>query len=1158
MEKQKLKSFSKLLLITFLGIISVGLRIMPASFTNTLDMEDFGLGALPLSFIPNHGQSDESVLYQVRGLHGDIYFKSQNVLLALPNSNDDYFSVLQLEFLGRNPNSQIEHLESLPGKVNYFRGNDSSRWFSNIPSYSGISYTNLYDGIDLSYFGTDGLLKSEFSVAVGANPQLIRWQYRGAEAVWVDSKTGDLLIRLESSDILREKSPIAWQDIAGERIAVSLAFQVDEQQVVSFVIGDYNPGYSLTLDPVVEYSSYIGGSNEESAGGIASDNDGNVYVAGRTLSTNFPASDGALDETHNGTNDVYVVKINTDESGAASLVWATYLGGGASDDATDLAVDDSGNVYITGLTYSSGTVPPAFPTTGNAYSTTYVFNSVFLSKISSDGTTLLYSSFIGRGDAYALDVDSSGNAYITGTTSVLSYPTTSNAYQQTGDSVNTNSQIFLSKIDTTASGTASLVYSSYLYGNDTDFANDIAVDDAGNAYITGKTESTNFPVTASAFQGSLKDHVQGGIDAFVTRIDTTQSGSSSLAYSTYFGGQFNSEGLSGAENFNTDSGSIATSGTGIVYVTGETNSVDLPVTNAYQSTYRGGLMDAFVARFDTNQSGSASLDFSSYLGGSDYDKGYGLTADTFGNVYVVGSTQSTNFPKLNGLSYTTGGFISRINTNASGNAALLSSTRLGGYGPFLYAAFVDGNGTVYLLSGATDNTPPVLGGFQTSFGGGVDAYVTRISYYSDLVLNRSEPNNPVAINTAFSYTFTVTNTGTDTATNVTLDETLAGTLTINSATASQGSCTLDTQSYSCNLGNLTVNGSATVTVNVTPGDIGNIEKDALVNAVEIDTNITNNISSTDTSVVYATDLGVSISDTPDPLVATEELTYTATVSNNGSYDATNVILTDIFPTGLNYVSSSPSQGSCNLLGSTLSCDLGTILVGNSATVDIVVTRATSGTATNTVSVDSTEIDPVAGNNSATASTTVLPPPPAAPTLLSPANGATVNNLRPAFSWNRPTSAVRFEIQIDTSLSFTNPANSTTGTSFTPFGSLLTTSYYWRVRAFNSYDVPSEWSTVNSVIIASPLNSAPLLNFYTTSTPTLTWNSVSWASQYEIQVDDNSSFTAPLEFTTIVSATELSVTTTTLPEGTHYWRVRALNGATVGAWTTAQSFMVDEP
>jgi uncharacterized repeat protein (TIGR01451 family) len=288
------------------------------------------------------------------------------------------------------------------------------------------------------------------------------------------------------------------------------------------------------------------------------------------------------------------------------------------------------------------------------------------------------------------------------------------------------------------------------------------------------------------------------------------------------------------------------------------------------------------------------------------------------------------------------------------------------------------------------------------------------------------------------------------------------------------------------------------------------------------------------------------------------LMYSITVSNNGSYDATNVVLTDTLPIGSSYISGIASQGTgCSLTTNKVTCNLDTIAVSGTATVEIIITRSTAGTVNNVVSVKSTEIDSNTANNSSTISTTVLPPPPAAPILLNPANGATVANLQPTFTWTWPTGASRYEIQIDPTPAMTAPAIPVTGASYIPTGALLTTTYHWRVRAFNSAGVPSEWSSINQVTILTPNNAAPITNYYTTNTPTLTWNNITWATQYEIQVDSSSSFTAPLEFTIVVSASNLSVTTAALSEGTHYWRVRAINGTTLGAWSSTASFMIDE-
>jgi uncharacterized repeat protein (TIGR01451 family) len=1129
----------------------------------------FDISALGISFVPNRGQTDSAALYQVNGTTGELFFKSHSLVFVLPTPNQDETSAssaVELEFLGRNESTYIETLEALNGKVNYLRGNESSAWLTNLPSYSGLVYRNIYEGIDLSYFGTEGQLKSTFTVAPFVNPAQITWQYRGAERTWVDA-SGNLMIQLVGGAILREQAPIAWQEINGAKHEVSVAFRVDSDGLVDFAIGDYDSNYELILDPVIEYSSYAGGSTQDKVAAIAADDNGFIYVVGNSESTNFPTTIGALSITRQGPSDAYVMKINTNASGSASLVWSTYLGGGSGDSAEDVDVDPDGNIYIAGITGYTASPTVSFPLTGNAFQTTFTSccgSHAFLTKLDPTGTNLLYSSYLGGTSvdyAYGVSADSNGNAYIVGATDSTNFPTTANAYQTV---LQAFSKVFLSKIDTNASGAASLVYSTYIDANDFESIVEVDVDDSGNAYLTGATESSNFP-TVRAYQPNLKINGLGdGLDVYVMRFDTNLSGTASLVYSTYFGGQLSVTGLAGVEAYVLPGGNIVTDGNGIVYIAGWTNSADLPIVNGYQTTNHGGIYDAFIAKFDTNLSGVSSLLYSSYLGGSDIDEAYGLAVDS-GIVYVTGATGSTNFPLINNFSIPAGvgdiaGFLSRIDTNTSGTASLLSSTKLIGVGFRPIAGNALGaSSRVYVAGEIFQLNPSVVDGFQTTSAGGSDAFVVGLEYQADLQVTRTESSAVLPLGSSRSYTLTVTNPGIDTASDVVLTEDLAEIGVVNTATSTKGTCAIADTVVTCNLGNMFTSTSATISINFTSSTADTFTKTATVTANELDSNLANNTHVGNTLVVNTTDLSVSQTDSPDPVVATEELMYSITVSNNGSFDATNVVLTDNLPTGAAYVSAIASQGTgCSIATNKVTCNLGTIPVAGTATAEVIITKSTAGTMNHLVSVTSIEIDSNTANNSSLITTTVLPPPPAVPTLLNPANGATVASLTPTFTWTLPAGASRYEIQIDPTPAMTAPVVAVAGASYIPTGALLTTTYHWRVRAFNSSGVPSEWSNVNQVTISSPNNVAPLTNYYTTNTPTLTWNNVTWATQYEIQVDNSSSFTAPLEFTITVSASNLSVTTAALAEGTHYWRVRAINGTSLGAWSSTASFLVDIP
>ena len=375
------------------------------------------------------------------------------------------------------------------------------------------------------------------------------------------------------------------------------------------------------------YSTYLGGSNHERGTGIAVDASGNAYVTGSTLSTNFPNLN--QNQTDQGDNDVFVTKLNTNLSGAASLVYSTYLGGDGFDNGTGIAVDSTGNAYVTGETSSTD-----FPTL-NQYQTDQPNSDVFVTKLNtnlSGAASLVYSTYLGGSFfdyGFGIAVDSTGNAYVAGQTNSTNFPTLNQYQTNQGGFVDA----FVTRLNTNLSGAASLVYSTYLGGDSDDYGLGIAVDSTGNAYVAGQTNSTNFP-TLNQYQTN-----QGGAldnDAFVTRLNTNLSGAASLIYSTYLGGDSNGNdyGLG-----------IAVDSTGNAYVTGYTSSTDFPILNQYQTDQ--GDNDAFVTKFNTNLSGAASLLYSTYLGGNSADRGNSIAIDASGNAYVTGYTSSTDFPTLN-------------------------------------------------------------------------------------------------------------------------------------------------------------------------------------------------------------------------------------------------------------------------------------------------------------------------------------------------------------------------------------------------------------------------------------------------------------------------------------------------------------------------------
>jgi hypothetical protein len=636
-----------------------------------------------------------------------------------------------MQLVGANPSAPAVGLDPVPTISNYFIGNNPSLWHTNIPNYGRVEYQDVYPGVNLVYYGNQQQLEYDFVVAPGADPGIISLAFQGIDSLSLDSQ-GNLLLQ-SGGGFVMEKAPVFYQERNGAHQPLSGQFVIEANDRVGFVVHGYDKNVPLVIDPVLSYSTYLGGSIVDEGLAIAVDGSGNAYVTGSTNSTNFPTANPLQ-----GTNlaspqtEVFVSKLNASGSG---LVYSTYLGGTggvAGDQGQGIAVDGSGNVYLTGFTFSSN-----FPTL-NAIQSVYGGNGdAFATKINSAGSALVYSSYLGgtgQDSASAIAVDSSGNAYITGKTSSADFPT-ANALQGTNHTPSQSETAFVTKLNPTGSA---FVYSTYLGGSRGDLGNGIAADASGNAYVTGSTSSTDFP-TANALQAT-----QGGVtDAFVSKLNSTGS---ALIYSTYLGG-----------NSFEDGNAICVDGSGNAYVAGDTRSANFPTVNPIQAAFGGGSNtgDAFVSKI--NSSGSA-LVYSTYLGGSGDDKATGIAVDSSGNAYVAGVTNSTNFPTSNPIQAASGGgndaFVAKIN---AGGSALAYSTYLGGSGNDQGAGIaVDGSGNAYVTGFTNSTNFPTAGPIQSSFGGGTfDAFVARIGS-SVATSNHFAVTAPATATAITPFTITVT------------------------------------------------------------------------------------------------------------------------------------------------------------------------------------------------------------------------------------------------------------------------------------------------------------------------------------------------------------------------------------------------------------------
>ncbi len=695
------------------------------------------LTSMPLTFTENQGQWDEQVQFRTNAGGAMMWFTNdgavyqftrtiesdnnpisvidkrysmmpddiserpenrQGLSTSAPNlmhhSDSTESITIKANFVGANPNPQMVGLEEMEYKCNYFIGNDPDEWHTNVPNYHAIVYEEIYEGIDLKYYGNGTQMEYDFIVSPGADPSQVSIQYEGAESIAVNAN-GELVVETKWGEVV-ENHPVIYQIDNDSRFEVEGEYILTGANSFGFTLSsDYDPTLPLVIDPVLEYSTYLGGVDGEEYGyGIAVDSYGAAYVTGDVWSSDFPILN-PYQGIAQGSYDVFVTKFNNNGD---SLVYSTYLGSSGDDVGHDIAVDASGAAYITGRTSSN-----YFPRV-NSYQGTYQGSyDSFVTKLSSAGNSLVYSTFLGGdGEEWGngIVVDTTGSAYVTGYTFSTDFPLV-NSYQTDQN----YADAFVTKFSSEGN---SLIYSTYLGGNNhNDYGNGIAIDSYGAAYITGHTSSDDFPT-----QNSFQDTINGYYDAFITKLD---SSGNSLIYSTYLGGNLGSKG--------TD---IAVDDSREVFVTGVTNSTNFPTLNAYQETLHG-TSDAFVTKFSST---GDNISFSTYLGGDSTENCYDIVIDEGEAIYVTGETYSSDFPTVNDYQETLGGYSDAFVTkfDYSGNN-IIYSTYFGGnnYDHGLSIA-IDNFGAVYITGSTRSNNFPTLNPFKAiNQFGSPDAFVTKFS-----------------------------------------------------------------------------------------------------------------------------------------------------------------------------------------------------------------------------------------------------------------------------------------------------------------------------------------------------------------------------------------------------------------------------------------------
>jgi hypothetical protein len=904
-----------------------GSEVAGAPFSSISASDHAGLGAvyshLPLAFEPNQGQSDPRVKFLARGGAYGLFLTADEAVLVLQNSSKrtprsaKQTAVVRMALDGAN-SSAAAGTDPLPGNSNYFIGNDPAKWHRKIPQFARVHYQNVYPGIDLVYYGNQGRLEYDFEVSPGADPSAIALQFPGVEKVALNAQ-GDLVLVSGGSQV-RFEGPRIYQNIGQEEKAVPGRFIQRGKNRVGFALGDYDRGQTLIIDPVLAYSTYLGGTGEEACSvisviapavispikidGIASppsgcpavtaDSSGNIYIAGATTSTDFP--NPTKSPTLNGSSDAFIAKINpTAPSGTSQLFYSTYLGGSGGETTAGVGVDSGFNVIVAGNTNSGD-----FPTNGVL--------APFQTKPVVAGT-----------------------------------------------------HGFVSKLDAAGS---TLIYSTYLSGNGTDTVTGLALDVKGKAYVTGTTTSTNTPITAPfpATLGAFQTSSLAAVQFFMSKVDPAISGFASLPYSTYFGGAATADSVPIVAN----GGGIAvdtsanTSNIFDVYFTGGTNflntgnsshvtggpGTDFPILNAYQvcldtpvnsttspcqttgATFHS--TDIFLAKINPAASPGAQLLYSTYLGGTSSDVGYGVAVDSGFNAYLTGWTTSPDFNFTLPTSVTSvfqkcldtpvnppsgspcptissplaDAFVAKIGPPCS----TTTTTCPQGTVPLLYFTYLGGSGTDVGLSVAVDSIQGAqVTGWTNSSGGASTAF--------------PHPNNPIQSDLAGGTDAFVARIDTTATSATALGH--FGTYLGGTGNDAGTSIALDAQ-------NQTYVGGETFSNNFPTANpfqpALNGPSDAFI-------------------AKLGPKLGLKATETasPNPVGAGNQVSFVYTLTNNGDLTS-GITFNDTFSsTGVTFVSANSSPGTCTTaLAGSVTCFVGTLNGGASATVTVILIPTSSG------------------------------------------------------------------------------------------------------------------------------------------------------------------------------------------------------------------------
>lgn len=690
---------------------------------NDTDRSARSFRRLAVSFEDNRGQARAAVDFIARGAGYTTYLASGNATFAL---HDPESSNISMSLHGGRRRSAAIGRSPLPGTVNHLVGNDPRAWVAGAATFGEVLYRDVYPGIDLLYHGRQDALEYDFIVSPGTNPSRILLEFTGADRIHIEGN-GDLVLQSGKAE-LRHRKPVIYQEINGVRRLVPGGYVRRGARGVGFALGAYDRRQPLVIDPVLLYSSYLGGGSHDTALAVAVDAAGSVILTGQTDGLPANSAFGSA-----GNSNVFVTKLTPDGS---SIAFTTILGGANHEWTRGLALGPDGSIYLHGSTDS-----PDFPVSAGAFDISYggAGGDAFVVRLSAQGDALIYASYLGGSAGEAgidIAVDAGGRAYVAGRTSSTDFPVAGQTPLQSALSTPApgapDYDSYVAAIDPIGS---SLIFSTYLGGDGADGSEALALDAAGHVFVTGFTGSSNFPTTA----GSLDVSYDGANDAFVAKLAVDGS---SLVYSTLIGAAATEAAIG-----------IALDNDGHAFVSGWTDSSGFPTTpGAFQPTKPAGTgRDAFVVKLNPAGTG---LVYGTFLGGSADDLGMGIAVDGSGRAHVAGETYSSDFPLEQPIQPGHGGmadvFVARLDAAGS---ALTFSTYLGGEssesisGDMTCCLFrnvaLDSVGNIYVVGATASVLFPTTPGahdrsLDTTLPGRTDAFVVKIG---DVPL----PQAPVAL-----------------------------------------------------------------------------------------------------------------------------------------------------------------------------------------------------------------------------------------------------------------------------------------------------------------------------------------------------------------------------------------------------------------------------